>query len=76
MFPEENISLDCPACGEAIYRPLSWFRKTYSTCPACGAGLAAAQFASALEAIEQEFEASDDELVHGKPSGGGCCGRH
>ncbi len=76
MFAEERISLDCPCCGEAIYEPLDWFKKTYSTCPACEAGLAAGQFAQAVEDIEREFDAHLEEMLKEPPSSGGCCGGH
>ncbi len=75
MTNEEKISLDCPCCGEAIYRPVSWFKKTYSTCPACEAGLASGQFAADIEKIEKAFDDHIEELLHGESSSG-CCGRH
>ncbi len=73
MPEEENISLDCPYCGEAIYKPLSWFKKTYSTCPACRQGLAASQFAAAIDDIEHALDARIEEMVRGQPNSG-CCG--
>lgn len=75
MFSDEMISLDCPCCREAIYQPLSWFKKTYTTCPACSAGLAAGQFAAAIGTLEEAFDARVEELVLGKPQTG-CCGGH
>jgi hypothetical protein len=71
----EKISLPCPTCQAAIYRPLSWFRRVYGTCPHCGAGLAAAQFAQLLDAIEREFDARIEELLGDRGCAGGCCGR-
>jgi len=70
---EEIITLDCPCCQTAISQPLSWFKKTYSTCPHCGGGLAASQFAAQLVAIEEALDTAVDEMVRGVPSSGGCC---
>jgi hypothetical protein len=70
---EEKISLDCPYCGEAIYETLSWFKKTYSTCPACQRGLAADQFAAVIGDLEQALDAEIEERMKGQP-GSGCCG--
>lgn len=75
MQTEEMIALDCPNCGAALYRPLAWFKKTYGTCPACGGGVAAKQFAAALMSIELELDASVEEMLRGR-SATGCCGRH
>ena len=74
MFSEEKIALDCPYCGTAIYQPLSWFKKAYSTCPTCQQGLAASQFAVAVEEVEQEFNAQIEDMVKGA-SQTGCCGK-
>ena len=74
----EMISLPCPNCQAAIYRPLAWFRRTYGSCPHCGGGLAADQFAELLDAIEQEFDARIDDLLGDggdHACAGGCCGR-
>jgi hypothetical protein len=81
MLPEEQISLDCPSCKAPIDRPLSWFKQTYSTCPACNAGLAASQFASILADLETALDAHIDEQLQEKPAsgcgcGGGGCGGH
>ncbi len=73
MLTEENIALDCPYCGEAIYQPLRWFKKTYSTCPACERGLAAGQFAAAVDEIEQALDERIEDMVKGRPRSG-CCG--
>jgi len=69
----EIITLDCPGCRAEISQPLSWFKKTYATCPHCGGGLAAAQFAEQLVAIEEAFDAAVDDMVRGAPPTGGCC---
>ncbi len=45
---EPKIDLACPYCNESIYATLSWFKKPYSTCPACDKGLAAGQFATVI----------------------------
>ena len=71
---ERKISLECPYCNSAIYRPLSWFRRSYSTCPACDQGLAAGQFDGAVAEIEQELDAQIDEMVLGRAKSG-CCGK-
>ena len=73
MQTETNISLDCPYCSEAIYATMSWFKKTYATCPNCDKGLASSQFATAINELEQAMEASIEEMIHGQPQGG-CCG--
>ncbi len=73
MFDSENIALDCPYCGKAIYQPLSWFKQTYSTCPNCERGVAAGQFAAAIDEIEQALEEHIEEMMKGKPKSG-CCG--
>lgn len=73
MSAEERISLDCPYCGAEIYETLSWFKKTYSTCPACQKGLSAGQFAAVIEEIEQALDAEIEAMVKGKPEAG-CCG--
>ena len=74
--PEEfNIALDCPYCKEALYQPLRWFQQDYFTCPACGGGLAAGQFARAVADLEEAMAVATEEMVHGAPQGGGCgCG--
>jgi hypothetical protein len=73
---EERITLECPYCRGEIYRPLGWFRQPYFTCPACGGGLAADQFAVLVAELEEAFEASVAEMVHGKPGCGcGCRSR-
>lgn len=75
MRTEEMIALDCPYCGEIIYQPLSWFKKTYSTCPNCDKGLTASQFEKAVFELEQTLDESIDEMLQKKPHGG-CCGKH
>jgi excinuclease UvrABC ATPase subunit len=78
VFSEELITLDCPYCQAAISRPLTWFKQTYTNCPACDGGLAAGQFAPLIKELEQAIDASVDEMVLGKSStecaGGGCGG--
>ena len=69
----ENIVLDCPYCREAISRPLPWFKNPYFSCPMCKNGLAAGQFASMVDDIEQALDGSIEEMVHGEPVSG-CCG--
>ncbi len=74
MSDEERIALDCPYCRAEIYQPLAWFRQSYFTCPACGGGLSADQFAPIAAELEQAFEASVEEMLAGKKDGcGGCC---
>jgi hypothetical protein len=68
---EERITLSCPYCRGEIDRPLAWFKQTWFTCPACGGGLSADQFAPLVAELEAAFEASIAEMVHGKP-GCGC----
>jgi len=72
----ELIALDCPYCEAEIYRPLTWFRQPYFTCPACGGGLAAGQFATVVDEIDAALEASVAEMLEGQSAcGGGCrCG--
>jgi hypothetical protein len=71
---EPKIALDCPYCGASIYETLSWFKKTYSTCPSCDKGLAADQFSAVLADLEQAMDASIEEMVHGTSHGCCCCG--
>lgn len=73
MPVEPTIALDCPCCGETIYAALSWFKKTYSTCPACENGLAASQFSAVIADLEQAMDANIEELLHGR-SHSSCCG--
>lgn len=73
---QEMISLECPSCQGELYQPISWFKQTYFTCPACGAGLAAGQFSVLINDLEQELEARIEELLHGSPHGGCCGGKH
>lgn len=75
MLPPQMIALDCPSCATPIYKPLGWFKKTYATCPACGAGVAAGQFAHSLQALEQELDAAIEEMLRGT-GGAGCCAKH
>jgi ribosomal protein L37AE/L43A len=76
VFAEEKISLNCPYCGEEIYESLSWFKRTYFTCPACQKGLAAAQFDAIVTDIEAALDARIEEDVKGAPSGGCCHEKH
>jgi hypothetical protein len=75
VLAEELLMLDCPYCGAAIHQTLSWFKKTYSTCPACDKGLAATQFEATILALEQAMDESIDEMLNGKKPEG-CCGGH
>jgi hypothetical protein len=72
---DTNIALDCPYCGESIYEALSWFKKTYSTCPNCDRGLAASQFSAVISDLEKSMEESIEEMVLGQQQGGSCCGK-
>lgn len=73
VYEETNIALDCPYCNEAIHETPSWFKKTYSTCPACDKGLAAGQFEAAIADLEEAMDADIEEMVQGKPpTGCGC----
>lgn len=77
MSSQEMIALPCPACGEPIYRPLAWFRRTYGTCPHCGGGLSAEQFAPLVSAAEQAFDDHIDEMLGVSAQGcSGCGGGH
>jgi len=67
MTSEEIIALDCPSCRASIIQPLSWFKQVYATCPSCGGGLAATQFALQVEALEQALDDSVEEMVLGPP---------
>jgi hypothetical protein len=75
VLAEEMLALDCPYCGSTIYQPISWFKQTYSTCPACDGGLAAGQFEKTITDLEQAMDEDVDEMIFGKPQGG-CCGNH
>lgn len=74
MHVEPKIALDCPGCGESIYEPLSWFKQTYSTCPACENGLAAGQFGTVIAELEQAMDKNTEEMLYGQPQGG-CCSK-
>ena len=74
MPVEPKIALDCPCCCESIYETLSWFKKTYSTCPACENGLAAGQFGSLIADLEQAMDENIEEMLHGQPHTS-CCGK-
>jgi len=67
----EIITLDCPYCRAPLHQPLSWFKQTYFTCPACGGGLAAGQFEAIIGELEAAFDASIEEMLQGRP-GCGC----
>jgi len=73
VYKETEISLDCPYCSESIFEALSWFKKSYTTCPHCEQGLAADQFSAVVADFERAMEESIEEMVNGKPKGG-CCG--
>jgi transcription initiation factor IIE alpha subunit len=73
---QENVTLDCPYCRNEIHRPLIWFKQAFFTCPACGGGLTAAQFATIVAELEQAFEETIEEMVRGPRGCGGCgCGK-
>ena len=74
MHKETQVALDCPYCGESIFETLSWFKRAYFTCPLCDNGLADSQFAAVISALEQSMDESIEEMIHGRPHGGGCCG--
>jgi hypothetical protein len=75
LSEQSRIALDCPLCGESIYQPLSWFKKAYSTCPACDMSIPAARFDALLNDLEQAFDQRIDEmLTDDQPQAGGCCG--
>ncbi len=74
MYVEPKITLDCPSCGAALYEMLSWFKKTYSTCPSCDNGLAASQFVTVIAQLEEAMDSNIDEMLHGQPHTS-CCGK-
>ncbi len=71
---EPKVALDCPYCRESIYETLSWFKKDYSTCPACEQGLAAGQFSAVITNLEQAMAANIEEMINGAPPSS-CCGK-
>ncbi|HKJ04274.1 MAG TPA: hypothetical protein VJ974_01655 [Geopsychrobacteraceae bacterium] len=71
---EPKIELACPYCNASIQETLSWFKKTYSTCPSCGQGLAAGQFATVIRDLEQAMDAHLEEMIYGVPESS-CCGK-
>lgn len=71
---EPKISLDCPYCNTSIYQALSWFKKDYSTCPACGQGLAAGQFSAIIANLEQSMVENIEEMLNDQ-SASSCCGK-
>ena len=73
MFAESKIALDCPYCKEPINETPNWFKKTYSTCPACDKGLAAGQFATVIADLEQAMDENIEEMINGQPQKS-CCG--
>ncbi len=70
---EKNVALDCPYCRESIFETISWFKKTYSTCPHCEKGLSSGQFEAAIVELEMAMDASIEEMLYGETKGG-CCG--
>lgn len=74
MYTETNIGLECPYCAETIYESLSWFKKTYSTCPHCDKGLTSGQFSSVVLDLERAMEEDIAAMVLGRGQGG-CCGK-
>ncbi|MDT8421712.1 MAG: hypothetical protein RQ754_14895 [Desulfuromonadales bacterium] len=74
MSLEPRIELACPYCHAAIYETIRWFKKTYSTCPACEQGLAAGQFAAVISDLEQAMDEHSEEMINGAPHAG-CCGK-
>lgn len=73
MLTEELVSLECPYCRGELYQALNWFKQPYFTCPACGGGLAAGQFAAIIDELEEAFETEVATMVQGAPASG-CCG--
>ena len=73
MFAKSKIALDCPYCKESINETPNWFKKTYSTCPACDKGLAAGQFATVIADLEQAMDENIEEMINGQPQKS-CCG--
>jgi len=72
VINEEPVVLDCPYCKKGIDRPLSWFQQPYFTCPACGGGLNADQFAAIVAELDRAFEETVDHMLQGED---GCrCG--
>lgn len=76
MQDESHIALDCPYCGSSIHETVGWFRKPYSTCPSCEKGIAAEQFAPALNDLEQAMDEEIDRMLSPEPERGGCGGQH
>lgn len=75
MPNQSKIALDCPFCGESIYQPPSWFKKAFSTCPACDKPIPADKFDALLHELEQALDQNVDEMISGgQPQAGGCCG--
>lgn len=74
MSLEPKINLACPYCNESIYETFSWFKKAYSTCPACDKGLAAGQFAAVISDLEQAIDANVEEMIYGVQETS-CCGK-
>jgi len=74
LTTEPKIDLTCPYCNASIYATISWFKKDYSTCPACDQGLAAGQFAAVISDLEQAMDASVEEMIYGAPQTS-CCGK-
>jgi len=75
MSDQTKIALDCPWCGASIYQLPSWFKKAYSTCPACDQPIPAEKFDTLLHELEQGFDATIDALLSDEqPTSGGCCG--
>ena len=74
MHLDPKLTIDCPYCGAPIYQTVSWFKKAYSTCPACDQGLVAGQFASIVADLEQAMDENIEEVLHGK-SQAGCCNK-
>jgi hypothetical protein len=74
VLSETHIALECPYCSETIYESLSWFKKSYSTCPLCDKGLVADQFTKAVSNLEAAMDEHIEEMVNGQSHGGGCCG--
>ncbi len=74
MSAEVNVALDCPNCGESIYKTLSWFKKPYSTCPNCQNGLAAGQFAATIAELERAMDENIEEMLYGSAPRS-CCGK-
>lgn len=74
MPDESKIALNCPCCGEPIYKTLDWFKQSSSVCPVCDKKLTADQFNAVIDDLEQALDTSIEEMVC-EPSHASCCGK-